>query len=150
MREWEKGREGAGKIRVRNIVRCCALICVIVVLAGCGKKSDKGTVTGSVTLDGQPIKTGLIRFMPVDGKTTTADSVITDGKFNASVPPGDKKVLISAQKVTGQRRVYETPDSPMTDVVQEQVPVRYNAQTTLTYSVTAGSQQKDFELTSGK
>jgi hypothetical protein len=150
MREWEKGREGAGKIRVRNIVRCCSLICVIVVLAGCGKKSDKGTVTGSVTLDGQPIKTGLIRFMPVDGKTTTADSVITDGKFNASVPPGDKKVLISAQKVTGQRRVYETPDSPMTDVVQEQVPVRYNAQTTLTYSVTAGSQQKDFELTSGK
>ena len=150
MREWATGRSGEGEIRVRDIVRCCALICVIVVLAGCGKTSDKGTVTGNVTLDGQPIKTGLIRFMPVDGKTTTADSVITDGKFNASVPPGDKKVLISAQKVTGQRRVYETPDSPMTDVVQEQVPVRYNAQTTLTYSVTAGSQQKDFELTSGK
>lgn len=149
MQDWETGRMGEGKTRISRIALCCALMCVLVT-AGCAKKSNKGTVTGKVTLDGQRVNAGLIKFLPVDGMTPTADTAITDGKYNASVPPGDKKVSISAPVVTGQRRMYETPNSPMIDETKESVPVRYNAQTTLTYSVTAGSQEKDFELTSGK
>ena len=149
---WEKGRLGEGRIRARRAARWCAVALAVaaVVVAGCGKKSNKGTVTGTVTLDGQPIKAGLIHFAAVDGLTPTADAAITEGRFSAKVPPGDKKISISAPKVTGQRRMYETPNSPMIDITEELVPKQYNAQTTLTYTVTAGSQQKDFELTSGR
>ena len=134
--------------RGRSIGLCVLCCCILIV--GCAKKSNRGTVSGNVTLDGEPLKSGVIRFVPADGATATADSVITDGKFSASVPPGDKKVSISAPKVTGKRRMYETPDSPMIDVVQELLPAKYNVQTELTLAVNAGSQEKDFPLTSGK
>jgi hypothetical protein len=127
-----------------SLAICCAT------LGGCSAKSNRGTVTGNVTLDGQPLKSGLIRFEPADGKTPTADALITDGKFSASVPPGDKKISISATKVVGTKRVYETPDSPTVDVTQELLPAKYNVKSELTLSVKAGSQEKDFALTSGK
>jgi hypothetical protein len=133
----------------RAVATLCVVLCAVM-LAGCAKKPDRGTVTGSVTLDGQPLPSGVIHFVPADGKTATADSMITDGKFSASVPPGDKKVSISAPKVTGKKRMFDKPDSPEVDVVQELLPAKYNVQTQLTLTVNAGSQEKDFPLSSGK
>jgi hypothetical protein len=135
-------------IHCRCIGYC--LLCCCILTAACNKKSNRSTVSGSVTLDGQPLKSGVIRFVPVDGATATADSMVTDGKFSASVPPGEKKVSISAPKVTGTRRMYETPDSPTIDVTEELLPKRYNAQSELTLKVESGAQSKDFALQSGK
>ena len=110
-----------------------------------------GTVEGRVTLDGQPLKTGIIRFVPADGQTASADAQITDGKFTAKVPVGEKKVSISAPKVVGQRKMYNTPESPTIDTIEELLPAQYNAQSTLTLTVTSGSQQPPtFDLKSGK
>ena len=131
----------------RRAISLCVL-CGCMLIVGCAKKSNRGTVSGNITLDGEPLKSGVIRFVPADGATATADSMITDGKFSADVPPGDKKVSISAPKVTGKRRMYETPDSPTIDIVQELLPAKYNTQSELTLTVTAGSQGKDFPLTS--
>ena len=117
---------------------------------GCAPDSGKGTVTGTVTLDGQPLKSGLIRFVPVDGQTPTAESTITDGEFSAQVPVGEKRVSISAPKVVGQRRAYQTPDSPSIDVVEELLPPRYNVQSELTLTVTGGKQDAPFNLMSGR
>src|SRR3954462_15185507 len=89
--------EGGGSRRV-SIALYVALCCAV--LAGCPAKSNRGTITGTVTLDGQPLKAGIIRFLPSDGQTATADTAITDGKFSATVPPGNKKVSISAPRVT--------------------------------------------------
>ncbi len=135
-----------------NGCRCAwwSILIVSVLFAGCAKTSNRGTVTGNVTLDGQPLKAGIIRFLPADGQTATADTAITDGKFSAVVPPGDKKISISAPKVTGKKRMYETADSPEVDIVQELLPAKYNTKTELTLTVNAGSQEKDFPLTSGK
>ena len=51
---------------------------------GCSADSGLGTLTGTVTLDGEPLKSGVIRFAPTDGHTATADAVIQDGKIRAS------------------------------------------------------------------
>jgi len=118
-------------------------------LLGCAGDSNAGKVSGTVTLDGQPLKTGIIRFVPTDGRTATADGTITDGKYDVATPTGDKRVYITAPKVVGKQKAYENkPDSPVVDIVEELLPVRYNAQSELTYSVTAGGQSKNFELTS--
>jgi hypothetical protein len=117
-------------------------------LAGCAPEATTGTVTGEVTLDGQPLKQGLIRFVPVDGKTPTADAAVTDGKFIATVPPGEKRVEISAAKVVRKIKMYDTPDSPVVDETAELLPARYNVRSELTMTVQKGTQEKRFELKS--
>jgi hypothetical protein len=129
--------------------RCAwwSILIVGAIVAGCSKTSNRGTVTGTVTLDGQPLQAGTIRFAPADGQTTTAETTITGGKFNVVVPPGDKKISISAPKVTGKKRMYDATSGPEVDAVQELLPAKYNVQTELTLTVIAGPQQKDFPLT---
>jgi hypothetical protein len=46
--------------------------------------------------------------------------------------------------------MYDTPDSPTMDVIEELLPARYNAQTELTTTITAGDQPAEFALTSKK
>jgi hypothetical protein len=114
---------------------------------GCAAETSHGTVQGTVTLDGTPLANGLIRFVPANGESPTAETMITDGKFTVKVPVGDKSVSISAPKVIGKRQVYETADGPTIDVIEELLPPRYNIESELTLTVTPGQQQQDFELT---
>jgi hypothetical protein len=115
---------------------------------GCSADVKHGTVSGTVALDGQPLKSGTIRFDSSDGRTAAADATIVDGKFNVTLPPGDKRVSITSPKVIGKKKMYDTPDSPVYDVTEELLPKRYNAQSTLTMIVTADAQEKEFSLTS--
>ncbi|HEX4413715.1 MAG TPA: hypothetical protein VH107_08805 [Lacipirellulaceae bacterium] len=110
-------------------------------LTGCSADTKHGAVTGTVSLDGQPIKSGNIRFDPADGRTATADATITDGKFSATVPPGEKRVSITAPRVVGKKKVYETPNSPTVDLTEEMLPKRYNAQSELKATVKLGNQE---------
>src|SRR5262249_52427690 len=105
-------------------------------------------VSGEVKLDGQPLKKGIIRFVPADGKTPTADTAITDGKFTATVPVGEKVVEITAPRVVGKQKMYDTPDSPVVETVAELLPARYNVRSTLRMTVQRGSQDKSFDVTS--
>src|SRR5262245_22811185 len=100
-----------------------AVVLAAGLVAGCTPSGAKsGTVTGLVTLDGQPLKSGLIRFVPTDGKTPTADAPITDGRYSALVPLGEKRVEISSGKVVGKTKMYDTPDSPVVEQTVELLP----------------------------
>src|SRR5262245_59391622 len=93
-----------------------APLAAVTLLAGCSDSGSDGVVNGEVVLDGKaPLKKGLIRFVPTDGKKGPADAEITDGKFTARVPVGEVKVEISAPKVVGKMRMM--PDSPEVDKV---------------------------------
>jgi len=133
---------------ISALLRFSFLAAFIIVAAGCSTDTKNGTVIGTVTLDGQPLQSGLIRFVPADGQTATADAPITDGKFSATMPIGEKKISISSPKVVGKRKMYETADSPMVDTIQELLPPKYNAQSTLTITVKAGKQDQPYDLTS--
>jgi len=117
-------------------------------LVGC-EASKTGEVTGTVTVDGQvPARGSSITFFPVDGKSQTAGGVLTDGKYTATVPIGTAKVEIRAPKPAtrkverGGKEGYET--SP--EFIEESLPAKYNDKTELTYEVTAGRQEKNWEL----
>jgi hypothetical protein len=127
-----------------------AALAALVVAAGCGPGGpETGTVSGEVTLNGQPLKEGLIRFVSVDGKAA-ADAPITDGKFTATVPTGEMTVSISANKVVGKKKMYDTPDSPTVDETIELIPAKYNSNTELKLTVKAGPQTEKYELKGGK
>jgi hypothetical protein len=123
---------------------------VICLSLGCSADTKHGTLSGTVTLDGQPLKSGTIRFDSTDGHAHAADASITEGKYSAKIEPGDKRVSITSPKVVGKKKMYDTPDSPTVDVTEELLPKRYNSQTELTLKVEAGPQSKDFALQSGK
>ena len=115
---------------------------------GCSSEAGKATVSGEVTLDGQPLKEGVIRFVPADGKSPTADAAIVVGRFEATVPLGTKRVEISAPKVVGKRKMYDTPQSPWVDEVAELIPARYNVKSMLTAEVKKGPNDLSFDLKS--
>lgn len=124
--------------------------CLTLAAVGCSGDAKLGQVSGTVSLDGRPLAAGLIRFVPVDGQSPTADTAITEGAYSASVPPGEKRVEITSPKVVGKRKAYDTPDSPTIDIVTELLPARYNTRTELTLTVVTGSQEKEFALSGGK
>jgi hypothetical protein len=122
---------------------------LLTLTAGCGKGSPTVAVRGKVTLDGEPLATGTISFVPSDGATASAGGPIKDGTYNVAMPPGKKRVQISATKVVGKRQVYQgDPKSPIVDEVRELIPPQYNASSALTVEVDKTRCEHDFKLKS--
>ncbi len=113
---------------------------------GCTKPPAEAVVAGEVLLDNAPLPKGMIRFIPTDGALRPMDAEVVNGKFEARVSPGEWRVEITAPKVTRKKKMYDTPDSPEVDEIAELLPVRFNVQSTLTMTVTAGRQEKRFEV----
>jgi hypothetical protein len=114
-------------------------------MTGCGGNPNRGNVAGTVTVDGQPA-TGAISFMPVDGKAPSTGGSIEAGRFAVEVPFGTSKVAIRVPKVVGQRKLYDTPNSPVQPVMDESLPAKYNDATELTIEVKPGDNPQNFDL----
>src|SRR5262245_44187265 len=75
-------------------LRTTTLLAVALALfAGCGKPAKKMViVTGTVTYNGQPLKSGIVKFLAPNGDFATAN-IGADGQFTISeVTPGEQKV----------------------------------------------------------
>ena len=121
-----------------------------VVACGCAEKGSEVTVSGKVTIDGEPIPTGTVTFVAAEGDTPTGGGVIKDGAYTARVPPGEKIVLVLGNRLVGQEPEYkDMPDSPMRDKYEMITPEAYNAKhlTPLKASITGPQEGLDFELT---
>lgn len=103
-------------------------------ICGCSSSTADGLIpaSGTVSLDGVAVAKGTIRFMPADGVTPSVDSAIDDGKFSVRLPKGKLTVIINSGKKVGEQRMYEEdPKSPVTDVMKEIIPEKYNVKSKL-------------------
>ena len=127
--------------------RMIMLTLLSAILVGCGKSPI--TVSGKVTLDGNPVERGTITFEPQDKQTANAGGAITQGAYTVKdIPPGKKLVRITGLKVTGERLSIATdPNSKKIEDTVPIVPARYNDQSDLVRDVTA-STTLDFDLKS--
>ena len=134
------------------MVRMLSLIFIssCVFACGCGPESKMATVTGSVTIDGTPAETGSISFIPVDGMSSTSGASITNGKFTSEAPIGESKVEIRVPKVVGKKKLYDTPESPVQNIMAEVLPKKYNEATELRFTAQKGKNEKNFELSTKK
>ena len=122
-------------------------------LAGCSGGAnlpELGQVSGTVTLDGQPLDGATIEFVPEKGRPSSA---ITDES-------GNYKLRFSATTngaVLGKHdvaiRSFRDPvsaegDQPGVEGRDELLPARYHENSELTAEVAAGSNTIDFTLTS--
>lgn len=136
----------------------CVMACLLALSSGCGKGDglDRQAISGSVTLDGTPLKEGQIQFFPA---ANTKDAIasgakITGGSYSISreegLIPGSYSVQVTASG--GEQAPPEGSDGmpgtgPKHD--KELLPAKYNAKTTLKAEVKAGEANKfDFPLTS--
>lgn len=112
----------------------------LVLAAGCGGESGPARlpVSGRVTLDGQPLSTGAITFLP-SGPGHAVGGRIEDGTFSLGRPegpgPGSYKVEIVSVQPTGKQ--VTSPDDPTATIeeVRDVIPPRYNLATTLLVEV---------------
>jgi hypothetical protein len=90
----------------RNAVLVCASMLVLAMVSGCGSgragkiEANRAPVTGTVTLDGTPLKGGSITFVSVaDPNYRMTCMIKSDGSFKVSnAPSGD--VLASVETET--------------------------------------------------
>ncbi len=127
-----------------RMARIFSFVGFIVLLLGCG--DGMGQVTGTVTFNGTPIEKGSISFYPVDGKAVTTGGKIKDGAYSVRVPIGEMQVKISMGKITGHKKLYDGPNSPVQPLTEEALPAKYNQDTELRLDVTPGKVEKNFEL----
>ena len=63
-------------------------------LLGCG--SSETVVTGSVTVNGQPLRQGYITFFPTAGTKATCGAEVIDGQYQVKpLIPGPRRVVIA-------------------------------------------------------
>ena len=118
-------------------------------LSGCGGDPPKAQVAGTVTLNGVPIENGTIEFYPTGPTGQTAGGGIANGAYQLEASVGEMIVNIRAGKVVGKKKRYDTPDSPIDDILAETVPDQYNKLSKLKVTLKAGSNDAvNFELKS--
>jgi len=136
-----------------------ATLLALLALTGCGSDAPppqkKEKVSGKITLDGKPLKTGRITFDALNGQPPS-DCDILDGSFEGNVPVGKCKVMItSIEKMTMKeklrrdgQKVIEGPGYD--DMVEVNLlPDRYNAKSEIKREVEAGKTNEfKFELQS--
>jgi hypothetical protein len=129
---------------------------VFVLALGCSS-SKLAPVSGTVTLNGQPLANAGVSFQPIaksgmdagvgaSGKTDDkGEYTLTASTGQKGATLGENRVLISAS----------TQDLENTDArprrgpaIKDKVPKRYNEETELRFEVKSGNNKADFPLTS--
>jgi hypothetical protein len=113
--------------------------------AGCGRV-ERGTVAGTVTVDGAPLKMGFLMLEPRDGSGPQAAAPVRDGRFavggSAGIAPGEYLVRVVAPDLAHcDPAASPTPDDPNTFVPMLATP--WNDTSAVTVAVAAGMNRLD-------
>ena len=95
---------------------------LLILFVGCADPTT-GIVSGTITVDGMPAETGAISFIPIDGRSTTSGGVIENGKYTVNASVAKVRVEIRVPKVVGEKKIYDTPDSPIQKLMEESLGV---------------------------
>ncbi len=137
-------------MHVRNglILGIC---CGIPLIAGCGGDPNMGYVTGTVTLDGQPLERATLYFQPTNGERPSMGYTDATGhykleysttKSGARVGEHEVRITTYAEVIVDQETGNRLPGTP------EKLPTKYNTKTELKQEVKSGKQVIDFALDS--
>ncbi|QDU52918.1 carboxypeptidase-like regulatory domain-containing protein [Gimesia panareensis] len=117
---------------------------------GCGGSAgsdqpDLGSVTGVVTMDGEPLSNVSVTFTPTEGRPSNG---VTDetGKYVLGYLRDTQGAVIGTHQVS-----ITTPQdapTPPGQKYKDPIPAKYNTETTLTEEVKAGDNTIDFKLES--
>jgi hypothetical protein len=140
-------------------------------VVGCG--SGTGTVKGQVTYQEKPVSGGLITFVPTDSKHNSVTAEIDEnGNYQLTAPAGEVRISVDNRSLKPEapagppsfppelvKKFGKAPPTPKKEEPAEagnkkssgryrDIPDKYYRTDTsgLTYTVTSGTQTKNFEL----
>src|SRR5688572_29485795 len=133
-------------LMVSRIAPWSLCVAVVISFAACGESSNLAEVTGSVSIDGRAVEKGSITFIPADGQGPTTGAEIVAGKYTSDAPLGVSKVEIRVPRVIGKKKLYETADSPLQEIMEEVLPEKYNEKTELRLDAKPGRNEQNWDL----
>lgn len=137
-------------MKYSQLLAALPVLCSISVVLGCGGPASTAVpISGTVSVDGQPIEGGLITFISVDDTVPAAGAPIKNGAYSAEVEPGEKKVMVLGSKVVGEELILSgVPDSGTRQKLETVTHPNYNAKhlTPLTATISGPSEEMNFDL----
>jgi hypothetical protein len=127
----------------------CAAI-VVLTAGGCGGPENVGRVSGTITLDGQPLPGAVVQFQPLEGNAPSGGITDSSGRYTLRYTREHEGAVIGEHEV--RISTYAAGDSeadPPKPEVPEKLPAKYNTKTELKASVKSGRNTLDFALESG-
>ncbi len=155
----------SGYPRITGVGTLAVVAVALVLSTGCGggasyDGAERAAVSGSVTLDGNPLPYGSILFLG-QGEKRMSSGIIQNGSYaitEAQGPNlGEYTVQISGSAEAPPDAVdsdeededENAPDPDEADTGPEIVPAQYNSNSTLKATITAGENKHDFTMTTG-
>jgi hypothetical protein len=141
-------------------MRCVLLLllCSVALVLGCGERRNLGTVSGRITLDGQPLADAKVNFQPMSD--TRNPGIGSFGQTNAN---GEYTLTLIDEKaqgaIVGMHRVMiiKKAGAAKGDQADDKVPAgkdlvppEYNLNSTLTFEVKPGHNNADWNLETKK
>ncbi|MEM8945222.1 MAG: carboxypeptidase-like regulatory domain-containing protein [Planctomycetota bacterium] len=125
---------------------------LLVVATGCSGTYD-ASVSGTVTFDGSPLKSGSISFIPGQPGPASYAAVLGDGSYTVNtgreegLPPGSYTITVMAR----EKSIEDTSGRGLPPMPGKQITPTWYAQkksSPLKFTVEAGSNEINLELTS--
>ena len=134
-------------IAQRQFVTGFFCLAVAAALVGCGK-SDRGYVSGTVTLDGQPLPAATVEFQPDEGSPSIGE---TDdaGHYELAISAAEKGAVVGKHTVRVSTYRIEAHEDGTREVIPEKVPSSFNSESANIREVKPGRQTIDIEIPSG-
>ena len=138
-------------MRKNSAAFCLAVLCLT--FAGCGGRNYPGEqrfpLSGSVTVDGQPMEAGVISFLP-QGEGRVSGGPIKGGTYSITeetgATAGNYRVEIHWSKPTGKKLLDPDTGEEIMDELKEGLPDKYHKNSELTAEVSADMTTFDFDL----
>jgi hypothetical protein len=128
---------------VIRLFAACGCIIGVALISGCGTNGgpELGTVTGRVTLDGEPLGNARVVFWLGKGRPSEA---ITDsrGRYDLRYTISRKGALIGAHTVHISTAIV----SPDEKIAPERVPPQFNTKSNIVKEVKPGKNEFDFDI----
>ena len=120
---------------------------LLAVTVGCGGP-DLNAVTGTVTLDGEPLADALLVFTPMTGGRPAAARTDANGKYKLVYTRNASGTIVGEHVVEITTGDELEMDDGTVEKIAEKVPAKYNLDSELRANVEDGSNVFDFELLS--
>jgi hypothetical protein len=132
----------------RRSLSICFVVCFIA--AGCGKEKPASTVSGEVTLAGQPLDQGVVTFFSSAGSTGTSE-IGAGGTYSLMGPNKEKGVApghYTAIVMPSMAQIKKAHNDPRVRVKDSAIPIKYTSagSSPLKYDVAVGPNTIDIVL----
>lgn len=126
----------------------------VAVAGGCNTQVERVAVSGTVTVDGEPVEDGQVAFEPF-GKGKMEFGYISDGKYSIpkkfGLAPGEYIVRITASRATGEKAEQDAflreEDGASLEIYEPFIPAKYNTASKLKVEIDPVEHvQKDFDI----